>query len=131
MRGIDIARCIRSMCRVLVEVPETNIHRCIRAFQWHHNGELLNQATCIRRGNFAKRAGLVAFDFLVCVDRQRRDVIAFSQNGLRAFDVMEVRIDDCCNRRISHLAQTTQRLAHFLNGFTCINCDDAFRRLNE
>ena len=116
---------------VLIETTETNVHVAIGTFYWHHNGELFNNAARVGRRNFAQRAFLVKRDLFVTVNRQWCDVIAFFKDGLRAFHVMEVRVNHGGDWSIRDGAQLSQCSSHFLNRFTRIDGDDAFRCLNE
>ena len=58
-------------------------------------------------------------------------MVCFFKYRSGALHIMEVAINDCCNRCIGYFAQTTQRLLHLFFRFTCVNCNYALGRKDE
>ena len=97
LRDRNMARRERRMHGVLIEEAETHVDGRIGTFGWHDNGELLYQATRIRRRNFTQGAFFVERKFFMTVDGQWQRMISFFKNCFRAFYIVKVRIDNCGN----------------------------------
>ena len=95
----------RRMRWIAIKKAQPNVHQTVSTVGWHHDGELFDETTAISRSNLARRSRLVLRYSSMPIDRQRLHMIAFIENCLCSFHIVEMCVNHGGNRTVGVRSQ--------------------------